>query len=80
MTDTRYEANEQDVLDWIFDKVTEDDPSDEVLEKALEKGIEYALEELRGHLLEKKDELMAEAREIFDSCLENKEEWGGPLW
>ena len=37
MTDTRYEANEQDALDWVFDNVEEDDPSDEILEKAVEK-------------------------------------------
>ena len=72
MTDTRYETNEQDALDWVFDNVEEDDPSDEVLEKAVEKGIEYALAELRQHLFEKKAELMAEAREIFDSCLEEE--------
>ena len=70
MTDTRYEANEQDALDWVFDNVKEDDPSDEILEKAVEKGIEFALAELKRHLFEKKNELMTEAREIFDSCLE----------
>lgn len=72
MTDTRYEANEQDALDWVFDNVEEDDPSDEILEKAIEKGIEFALADLRRHLFEKKAELMAEAREIFDSCLEEE--------
>ena len=72
MTDTRYEANEQDALDWVFDNVREDDPSDEILEKAVEMGIAFALAELRHHLFEKKAELMAEAREIFDSCLEEE--------
>ena len=70
MNDTRYEANEQDVLDWVFDNVKEDDPSDEILGEAMEKGIEFALAELKRHLFEKKAELMAEAREIFDRCLE----------
>ncbi len=73
MTDTtRYEVNEQDALDWVFDNVEEDDPSDEVLEKAVEKGIEFALADLRRHLFEKKKELVAEARDIFDSCLEEE--------
>ena len=72
MTDTRYEANEQDALDWVFDNLDEDDPSDEVLEKAVEKGIEFALAELKRHLFEKKSELMAEARDIFDNCLEEE--------
>lgn len=80
MTDTRYEANEQDALDWVFDNLDVDDPSDEILERAIEKGIEYALAEVRRHLFEKKSELIAEAREIFDKCLEDDEEWGGPPW
>ena len=73
MTDTRYEANEQDALDWVFDNVEEDDPSDELLERAVDNGIGFALAELRRHLFEeKKAELMAKAREIFNSCLEEE--------
>lgn len=80
MTDTRYEANEQDVLDWVFDNLNMDDPPEEVLEKTIELGIEHAMTELRRHLFEKKNELIAEARKIFDRCLEDDEEWGGPSW
>ena len=72
MSDTRYEASEQDVLNWVFDTTREDDPSDEVLERAVGRGIEYAVLELKRHLTEKKEQLMKEAREIFDACLEEE--------
>ena len=69
----RYEANIVDALDWVFDNADCDDPTDEELTTLIKKGIQFACKELERHLTEHIDDMLAEARGIFDDCLEEEE-------
>ena len=72
----RYKLNEEDAVECIIDilehEVKTDDPSDDELQKAVIDGIERSIKELKEYLLDVKDKLAEEVREIFDECLEEE--------
>lgn len=70
----RYQANEVDAMDHLFDRKTNDDPSNEELRKWLKEGIDLAVEDVRKYLYGEMERLMKEARSIFDECLLEAEE------
>ena len=71
----RYEVNEEDAIDQAFDileKAGIEDPSDTELQNAVIEGINRSIEDLRRYLIENKDKLIEEIRDIFDECLEEE--------